>query len=455
MAALVLGSDEQLAELDDVIACGFPFGQGLTVGKNEFPSISINTGCVSSLRKKDGALHLIQLDVVLNPGNSGGPVLDMKGKVVGVVLGGVRGAGINFAIPVSHVRRFVATPDLHFEPPTVKLAQANQPILFEARSHSFMPSAKPLDLELVLREGKGPERKHKMEYADGVFRVKAVAMQRNDKPAVMRLKAHYDNGCVEGLVEDASFKVGARELKLSDVRSLGLEKSPHALLKSGARVMGPISGLDAVAVRIGAEKLTINLLKAEEVRVAASGETSTIHCSVVAYHDGKEVGRVSRSILNNDDVVKTFLADLPVHEKKMGPWDLGKGRTGESGEMPIVVKGIKSSKGLGMHPPMMGQAATVKYRLGKSAYVFKASVAINDTGYQRTGDVFFEVLGDNKPLWRSRAINGKGQTDECSVEIAGVEYLELRTFLKGDGYGAHAVWTEPYVLQAPSLERTK
>src|SRR5262249_61260427 len=113
LPALALGSDEDLTELEEVVACGFPFGTALALAKGEYPAISISVGSVTALRRgKDKALSRIQLDAALNPGNSGGPVLDRQGKVVGVVVSGVRWAGVNMAIPVSHLQRFLARPEI-------------------------------------------------------------------------------------------------------------------------------------------------------------------------------------------------------------------------------------------------------------------------------------------------------------------------------------------------------
>src|SRR5262249_11337538 len=76
LPALPLGTSEGLVELMEVVAFGFPFEDILALSKGEFPAISVNSGSVTSLRRKAGELHLVQVDVVLNPGNSGGPVLD-------------------------------------------------------------------------------------------------------------------------------------------------------------------------------------------------------------------------------------------------------------------------------------------------------------------------------------------------------------------------------------------
>ena len=94
----------------DVVAFGFPLAGGPAPGRDGRPSISVNAGSITALRRQEGRLKEIQLDAELNPGNSGGPVLDGHGKVIGVVRSGMvaRGlgrTGINQAIPVSTVCR--------------------------------------------------------------------------------------------------------------------------------------------------------------------------------------------------------------------------------------------------------------------------------------------------------------------------------------------------------------
>jgi predicted Zn finger-like uncharacterized protein len=90
---------EKLTELDEVYIFGFPLGEKL--GKE----ITVRPSSVSSLRKIAGTniLEKIQVNGGMDPGNSGGPVVDSTGKVVGVAVSGIQGRMINFAIPGERV----------------------------------------------------------------------------------------------------------------------------------------------------------------------------------------------------------------------------------------------------------------------------------------------------------------------------------------------------------------
>ena len=98
---------------DEVLAVGFPFGFG--------PSAS--TGVVSGLKREflssDGqrALsNLIQFDAAANPGNSGGPLVNMEGEVLGIVTAILNPmqqrffVGLAFAVPIENAASAVGVP---------------------------------------------------------------------------------------------------------------------------------------------------------------------------------------------------------------------------------------------------------------------------------------------------------------------------------------------------------
>ena len=92
---LPLGSQNQLKPGQEVIVIGSALG---TLQN------SVSRGIVSGLRRS-GGVTLVQTDAAANPGNSGGPMLDKNGRVVGVTTAGYREAqGVNFAVSVDHVK---------------------------------------------------------------------------------------------------------------------------------------------------------------------------------------------------------------------------------------------------------------------------------------------------------------------------------------------------------------
>ena len=107
MKPATLASTRGLAPGDEVVAVGFPFGLG--------PSVS--SGVVSGLGRswklmgETPARNLIQFDAAANPGNSGGPLVNRHGEVLGIVTGilnpnrqGVF-VGIAFAVPIENAAR--------------------------------------------------------------------------------------------------------------------------------------------------------------------------------------------------------------------------------------------------------------------------------------------------------------------------------------------------------------
>jgi S1-C subfamily serine protease len=65
---------------------------------------SVSRGIMSGLRTSGGAT-LVQTDAATNPGNSGGPMLDKNGAVIGITTMGYRGAeGLNFGVAIDHAR---------------------------------------------------------------------------------------------------------------------------------------------------------------------------------------------------------------------------------------------------------------------------------------------------------------------------------------------------------------
>ncbi len=107
LTPLELGNSDAVVVGDPVYAIGNPFGFTRT----------LTTGVVSAVQRQIEAPnslpidHAIQTDAAINHGNSGGPLIDSQGRVVGVTsqistgsTGSQGNVGIGFAIPINTVR---------------------------------------------------------------------------------------------------------------------------------------------------------------------------------------------------------------------------------------------------------------------------------------------------------------------------------------------------------------
>lgn len=96
---LVIGDSTHVAAGDAVYAVGNPRGLEGT----------FSAGIVSSVRKI-GEDSLLQITAPISPGNSGGPVVNSKGQVIGVAVATFKGGqNLNFAIPSRYLSRLIPT----------------------------------------------------------------------------------------------------------------------------------------------------------------------------------------------------------------------------------------------------------------------------------------------------------------------------------------------------------
>ena len=116
LSTLVLGDSSKALAGESVVAIGYALGlQG---------SPTVTTGIVSSTGRTiqvadDGAPSgpivrtyrgVLQISAAINSGNSGGPLLDLNGRVIGINTAGAQGANnIGFAIPIDQAKALVAS----------------------------------------------------------------------------------------------------------------------------------------------------------------------------------------------------------------------------------------------------------------------------------------------------------------------------------------------------------
>jgi S1-C subfamily serine protease len=128
---LELGTDTGLVETAQVTVFGFPLGTGVPHELGQYPSVSVNMGRITALPRDERGLERIQLDAALNPGNSGGPVFDAAGKVIGVVAATIEGSsGLNYAIPADVVTRYLSAPEVVFDPAPLREDDLDKPLVW-------------------------------------------------------------------------------------------------------------------------------------------------------------------------------------------------------------------------------------------------------------------------------------------------------------------------------------
>ena len=111
---------EDIEKLEEIYVAGYPFGKDIS------ESIKITKGIVSSLTGIGNNLSNMQIDAALQPGNSGGPIINSDGEAVGVAVAkldfekmyeiyGDIPENTNFGIKSSTLRSFLKVNEIEIQ----------------------------------------------------------------------------------------------------------------------------------------------------------------------------------------------------------------------------------------------------------------------------------------------------------------------------------------------------
>lgn len=211
LSALQFGDSDNVQVGDAVIAIGSPLGlsgtvtSGIISAKNRpVTSGSGNGGGESSF------INALQTDAAVNPGNSGGPLVDATGAAIGVnsaiaSLGSSFGSqsgsiGLGFAIPINQARR---TADQ-----LIKNGKATYPILGISLDLSYTGAgARIADVASAISSG-SPAEKAGLKPGDVITRFDGNAIAKGDDLIVaVRAKAIGDRVAIEYLRGSKSGKI--------------------------------------------------------------------------------------------------------------------------------------------------------------------------------------------------------------------------------------------------------
>ncbi|MBX3420694.1 MAG: trypsin-like peptidase domain-containing protein [Pirellulaceae bacterium] len=112
LTPLTLAEVTEVALAQSIMIVGFPFTNSLG------PDVKVSRGSVSGMVNSPERGSLIGLDRALNPGQSGGPVVDEFGLVVGVAtakLTGIEADSVGFATPISRLKQLIQQANLNIQ----------------------------------------------------------------------------------------------------------------------------------------------------------------------------------------------------------------------------------------------------------------------------------------------------------------------------------------------------
>lgn len=118
LSVATLGDSSKVRKGDLAIAIGSPFGKQLA----HTTTVGIVTGVDQEFEIEGKTLNVVQTDAALNPGNSGGALINENGEVIGINSAGIRDGkveGMGFAISINKAKEVI---DTIFEKGTVEKA---------------------------------------------------------------------------------------------------------------------------------------------------------------------------------------------------------------------------------------------------------------------------------------------------------------------------------------------
>ena len=167
--------EPDVVETMSVVILGFPLGELLATGKRN-PAITVTKGSVSSIRLNDrGDVATVQIAGDITPGNSGGPVVDGQGRLVGIATGTIRNRPIGFAVPATALTRLLQGRllDYHF---TTRNAGPGQ-LAVEMELSIFDPFNRIKGISFYYLDG-DPRGARKLATLSGVRKVELRRTQR-------------------------------------------------------------------------------------------------------------------------------------------------------------------------------------------------------------------------------------------------------------------------------------
>lgn len=398
-------------------------------------------------RRVGHTARVVETDAAVNPGDSGGPVVDDRGQLVAVVTAfDRRQRAVSYNIDVSEVRSYLRgylPPDGSPGEPTEGVPDHRRPV--KAKAGEEAPPASPPQAQ----EGKVARLRRMDREAMELFR----NGRRNEGLVVLiqAAKPYPDVGHPKGtnpldLTPDEALALATVHLRLWCL--FAVDRNPDSAPVAAAAG----ATVQALCQRVGmtqAEFAAWSDKIVPETYMACFGKTEGL-----APPPMPRTPQPAGPPAGKGEVV--YLSDLKEQETEyleyvpgFGFGKGGRGNVGVGKTFPIVLAGKAYPKGLFAHPKANGHSRVAYDLTSLPGYArLEATVGVADE--RRQGPytpLVFEVHGDGQKLWASQPVKLWGQAQECRVGIGGVKRLELRVVCPGDASFAYAVWGDPRLVR--------
>lgn len=271
LTTLELGNVDDLIETIPLAAFGYPLGKKLSLEVGEYPGVTVSLGHITSLRKSNGILQEIQLDASLNPGNSGGPVVTENGNVVGVVVAGMPGSGINFSIPVTKVTKLITTAYIKFNPAPIDATKTAQNTDFNITVDTMVPQPEKITVEMVVStEKKEPRTYTATKTTDNNYKITIIPAPVKLGPKILLLDIIQENSNFKCNTIKRDIVIDGQKISLDMVSRIENGKQTSVTLVDGKVLTGELTGIEAIDIFWGKVNANVNLKSAKVISVSGA-----------------------------------------------------------------------------------------------------------------------------------------------------------------------------------------
>jgi serine protease Do len=293
-----LGDSDALRVGDWVLAIGNPYGY----------DHSVTVGVVSGKGRKNISRHrefddFIQTDAAINFGNSGGPLLNAKGEVVGINTAIVSpGLGIGFAVPINLAKQVVPQLQAHGKMVRGYIGVSVESVSQETQKAFALPSAAGALVNDVV-DGK-PAARAGLQHGDVILKVNGEAVE--DSEGLVRRISQMLPGAAASLTVWRNGAPQQLSVVLADRSSAGPDLQPEA---TAVAVPGPRDPLglavDEVTPRMRRELKLDEQLHGVVVTAVEPGSAG----AKAGLQAGMVVSEINRQPLQGLDDYQKRLAD--------------------------------------------------------------------------------------------------------------------------------------------------